>query len=61
MKLAQFDLIGDLCAENAETNDTLRYVGTTAVARDMRLIYSAVGDEGLNYCEWASDLPSSRV
>ncbi|KDN37254.1 alpha/beta-hydrolase [Tilletiaria anomala UBC 951] len=47
--LAEMELVSQVCAQNEETRDTLQYIGTTATARDMRLLYTAVGDTGLNY------------
>ncbi|KDN37255.1 hypothetical protein K437DRAFT_259850 [Tilletiaria anomala UBC 951] len=47
--LSEMELRGAVCGVNEETKESLRYVGTTAVARDMRLMYTAVGDPGLNY------------
>lgn len=47
--IADFRLTSQLCSTKNETRELLRYVGTTHTARDMRLMYSAVGDPGLNY------------
>ncbi len=49
MILADLELQGQLCSNKPDMADTLRYVSTTAVARDMRMIYKAVGDKALNY------------
>lgn len=47
--LSQWNLMAKLCANANATRETMRFVGTVADARDMRLLYRALGDDKLHY------------
>lgn len=42
-------LLYQLCADHETLSDELRFVTTPSTARDMRLLYKAVGDKGLHF------------
>ena len=47
--LSQWELMAKLCTHANETRETMRFVGTVADARDLRLMYRALGDDKLHY------------
>lgn len=47
--LAQLSLFSSVCAANATREEQMRYVSTPFVARDMKLLYEALGDTALHY------------
>ncbi|PWN47467.1 alpha/beta-hydrolase, partial [Violaceomyces palustris] len=50
LELARLDFAAKLCYRNETVTELMRYMGTTFVARDMRLLSKASGDsDGLNY------------
>ncbi|PWY98630.1 alpha/beta-hydrolase [Testicularia cyperi] len=48
-RIASNQLLTDLCHTNPYTAEMVKFVGTTAVARDMQLLHRALGDDKLTY------------
>lgn len=48
-ELASTDLLTELCSADPFVSEHARFVGTTAVARDMQLLHRFFGDEKINY------------
>ena len=47
--LSQTDLVAQLCAADPTRKDALAYMSTPFVARDMKLLHTALGDEKIHY------------
>lgn len=48
-QLASIDLLSQLCSADPFVSEHGKYVGTTAVARDMQLLHRFFGDKRINY------------